>query len=146
LTLAAYLWSPVIHLSSAGIPVTLWNIRDLFNGVLDVPGIDLPDIIRHAQTYAFTTLGISQLFHAIGMRNYDKSLFKMSHVDNPAMIGAFSLGLLLQVLVTEIPFLTEMFETSRLTLREWANLILLSMVPLLSHEVIVLGKKIFRKQ
>ena len=146
LTLAAFLWSPVIHLSSAGIPVTLGNIRDLFNGVLSVPGTDLPDIIRHAQTYAFTTLGISQLFHAIGMRNYDKSLFQMSHVDNPAMIGAFSLGLLLQLLVTEIPFLTEMFETSRLTLREWANLILLSMVPLLSHEVIVLGKKIFRKQ
>ena len=145
LTLAAFLWSPVIHLNGAGIPVTLANIRDLFNGVLDIPGADLPDIISHAQTYAFTTLGVSQLFHAIGMRNYDKSLFQMSHVDNIAMIGAFSLGLLLQILVTEVPFLTEMFETSQLSLKEWANLILLSMVPLLSHEIIVAGKKIFKK-
>ncbi|HPY55721.1 MAG TPA: cation-translocating P-type ATPase [Sedimentibacter sp.] len=145
LTLAAFLWSPVIHLNEAGIPVTLGNIRDLFNGVLSIPGVDLPDIIRHAQTYAFTTLGVSQLFHAIGMRNYNKSLFQMSHTDNLAMIGAFSLGLLLQILVTEVHFLTEVFETSQLSLKEWANLILVSAVPLLSHEVIVMGKKAFKK-
>ncbi len=145
LTLAAFLWSPVIHLSQAGIPVTLGNIRELFNGTLDIPSTDLPDIIRHAQTYAFTTLGISQLFHAIGMRNYDKSLFQISHTDNLVMIGAFSSGLLLQILVTEVPFLTDMFETSRLSLREWINLILLSAVPLLSHEIVVLGKKIAKK-
>jgi Ca2+-transporting ATPase len=145
LTLAAFLWSPVIHLNEAGIPVTLGNIKDLLNGALDIPGADLPDIIRHAQTYAFTTLGVSQLFHAIGMRNYDKSLFQMSHTANLAMIGAFSLGLLLQILVTEIPFLTEMFETSQLSLKEWINLILISMIPLLSHEIIVMGKKVFNK-
>ncbi|HAS92413.1 MAG TPA: ATPase [Clostridiales bacterium] len=145
LTLAAFLWSPVIHLNEAGIPVTLGNIRELFNGALDIPGADLPDIIRHAQTYAFTTLGVSQLFHAIGMRNYDKSLFQISHTDNIAMIGAFSLGLLLQIFVTEFHFLTEIFETSQLSLKEWANLILVSAVPLLSHEVIVMGKKVFKK-
>ena len=145
LTLGAFLWSPVIHLNEAGIPATLGNIRDLFNGVLVIKDADLPDIIRHAQTYAFTTLGVSQLFHAIGMRNYDKSLFQISHTDNLAMIGAFTGGLLLQILVTEIPFLTEVFETSQLSLREWINLILLSMVPLLSHEIIVMGKKIFKK-
>ena len=145
LTLGAFLWSPVIHLNEAGIPATLGNIRDLFNGVLVIKDADLPDIIRHAQTYAFTTLGVSQLFHAIGMRNYDKSLFQISHTDNLAMIGAFTGGLLLQILVTEIPFLTEVFETSQLSLREWINLILLSMVPLLSHEIIVIGKKIFKK-
>jgi len=79
------------------------------------------------------------------MRNYNKSLFKMNHTENLAMIGAFSAGLLLQVLVTEVPFLTEVFETSRLSLGEWVNLILLSMVPLLSHEIIVMGKKLLKK-
>ena len=73
LTLGAFLWSPVIHLNEAGIPATLGNIRDLFNGVLVIKDADLPDIIRLAQTYAFTTLGVSQLFHDLGMRNYDKS-------------------------------------------------------------------------
>lgn len=145
LTLGAFLWSPVIHLSAAGEAVTLNNIRDLFNGVLVLKNVDLNDIIMHAQTYAFTTLGVSQLFHAIGMRNYDKSLFQMKHTDNIAMIGAFTAGLLLQVLVTEIPFLTEVFETSQLSLKEWLNLILLSAIPLVSHEIIVIGKKLFKK-
>lgn len=145
LTLGAFLWSPVIHLSAAGKAITLGNIRDLLNGVLVLENVDLANIIEHAQTYAFTTLGVSQLFHAIGMRNYDKSLFQMKHTDNIAMIGAFAAGLILQILVTEIPFLTEIFGTSQLTLREWINLILISMIPLVSHEVIVLGKKILKK-
>ena len=102
-------------------------------------------VLEHAQTYAFTTLGVSQLFHAIGMRNYDISLFKMNHTENRAMIGAFFAGLILQILVTEVPFLTEIFETSQLSLKEWITLILISIVPLLSHEVIVLGKKLFKK-
>jgi Ca2+-transporting ATPase len=79
------------------------------------------------------------------MRNYDKSLFKMNHLENKAMIGAFFAGLLLQVAVTEIPFLVEVFETAQLHLNEWLNLILLAMVPLLSHEIIVLGKSILKK-
>lgn len=145
LTLGAFLWSPVIHLNAAGQAVTLANIRDLLNGLLVLDGVDVIDIIEHAQTYAFTTLGISQLFHAIGMRNYDKSLFQISHLDNLAMIGAFAAGLILQILVTEIPFLTNVFGTSQLSLKEWINLILLSMVPLLSHEIIVLGKKLGKK-
>lgn len=145
LTLGAFLWSPIIHLSEAGIAVTIGNIRNLLNGALVLESIDLADVIKHAQTYAFTTLAVSQLFHAIGMRNYDKSLFQMSHTDNPAMIGAFAAGLVLQILVTEVPFLTDAFGTSQLKLMEWVNLTLISMIPLVSHEVIVIGKKLLKK-
>ncbi len=144
LTLAAFLWSPIIHLREAGMAINLENIKFMLDQVIMVNGVEY-SIIEHAQTYAFTTLGVSQLFHAIGMRNYDKSLFKMNHLDNMAMIGAFFAGLILQVLVTEIPFLTEVFETSQLTLKEWMNLILVAMIPLLSHEIIVFGKNLFRK-
>jgi Ca2+-transporting ATPase len=133
-----------MHLNEAGMAVTLDNIRYMLEQVIMVNGAEY-SIIKHAQTYAFTTLGISQLFHAIGMRNYDKSLFQMSHIDNLAMIGAFAAGLLMQVLVTEIPFLTEVFETSQLSLKEWINLILLSAIPLVSHEIIVIGKKLMKK-
>jgi Ca2+-transporting ATPase len=69
----------------------------------------------------------------------------MNHLENKAMIGAFIAGLLLQVIVTEVPFLVEMFETASLTLKEWSNLILISMVPLLSHEIVVLVKNIMKK-
>lgn len=136
LTLGAFIWSPVQHLAAEGQSITLEGIKLMLqNG----------DILMHAQTYAFTTLGVSQLFHAIGMRNYDKSLFKMNHLENKAMIGAFAVGLLLQVIVTELPLLTDVFETVKLSLREWINLILISMIPLLSHEIIVLFKHIFKK-
>lgn len=44
-----------------------------------------------------------QLFHAIGMRDKNKSIFSMNHLENPFMILAFCLGLALQLMVTEIP-------------------------------------------
>lgn len=145
LTLGAFLWSPIIHLNEAGMAVTLENIKWMLEQTIMVNGMEYI-ILEHAQTYAFTTLGVSQLFHAIGMRNYDKSLFKMNLLENKAMIGAFAIGLILQIAVTEIPILVEVFETSKLSFREWGNLILLSAVPLLSHEIIVAGKNIFKKQ
>ena len=144
LTLGAFLWSPIIHLNEAGMTLTHENIKWMLEQVVMVNGLEY-SIIEHAQTYAFTTLAVSQLFHAIGMRNYDKSLFKQNLWSNKAMIGAFVIGLLLQLAVTEIDILVEVFETSKLSLREWGNLILLSMVPLLSHEIIVAGKHIFKK-
>ena len=146
LTLGAFLWSPISHLMDIGAAINLQNIKEMLELTtpIIVNGHDYL-IIEHAQTYAFTTLGVSQLFHAIGMRNYDKSLFKMKMFDNKSMIAAFIIGLGLQIAVTEIPFLTEVFETSQLTLKEWCNLILISMVPLLSHEIIVAGKNLLRK-
>ena len=136
ITLGAFLYSPIQHLTADGIRITLEAIKTaLLN----------PEIIKHAQTYAFITLGTSQLFHAIGMRNTNKSLFKMKHFDNKAMIVAFIVGLALQIAVTEVPILTEMFETVQLSLREWVDLLLLSMVPLVSHEILVLMKAIANK-
>nr|WP_312577871.1 cation-translocating P-type ATPase [Sedimentibacter sp.] len=136
ITLGAFLYSPIQHITADGAKITLEAIKaSLLN----------PEIIKHAQTYAFVTLGTSQLFHAIGMRNTNKSLFKMKHFDNKAMILAFIVGLALQVAVTEVPILTEMFETVRLSLREWADLLLLSMVPLVSHEILVFFKYVAQK-
>ncbi len=136
LTLGAFLFSPIRQLAAEGSQITFDAIKLMLQN---------EDMLMHAQTYAFTTLGVSQLFHAIGMRNYNKSLFKMNHLENKAMIGAFVLGLLLQISVTEIHVLTEVFETVQLSLTEWFNLILLSMIPLVSHEIIVLLKYILKR-
>ncbi len=136
ITLGAFLYFPIQHLIADGTQITLDSIKTMLLS---------PNDIMHAQTYAFVTLGTSQLFHAIGMRNTNKSLFKMNHFDNKAMIIAFIIGLALQVAVTEIPILIEVFETVQLSLREWIDLLLLSMVPLLSHEIFVLIKFIIRK-
>ncbi len=136
ITLGAFLYFPIQHLIADGTQVTLDSIKTMLLSEND---------IMHAQTYAFVTLGTSQLFHAIGMRNTNKSLFKMNHFDNKAMILAFIIGLALQVAVTEVPILIEVFETVQLSLTEWIDLLLLSMVPLVSHELVVLVKTIIRK-
>ena len=104
----------------------------------------LPVDLTKAQTYAFTVLGMSQLFHAIGMRDMGKSVFRMKHWENPLMLLAVAIGFALQFAVTEVPVLIEAFGTSPLSGREWAVLAGLSAMPLLLHEVIVLvGKKGF---
>ena len=97
-------------------------------------------ILCTAQTYAFTVLGISELFHAIGMRNLEQSVFCSGLFSNPLMWGAFFIGILLQAAVTEIPFLTQVFCTAELTMEEWAGLIFVSAAPLLLHELLTLPK------
>jgi Ca2+-transporting ATPase len=89
------------------------------------------------QTYAFTVLGISQLFHAVGMRDVTKSIFRMSHTSNPLMIFSFAMGLALQVAVTEIPFLIRVFGTVQLSPEQWLRLCALSAVPLVAHELLL---------
>ena len=99
-------------------------------------------VLNKAQTHAFTVLGMSQLMHAIGMRDVNKSLFRMNHRNNPYMLASFVVGILLQVLVTEIPYFVELFGTSRLTLEEWGLLLLLSSMPLVVHELLVLSARL----
>lgn len=94
------------------------------------------------QTYAFTVLGVSQLFHAIGMKDRDKSVLRMNHLENPFMIGAFFLGLFLQVMVTEIPYFVQAFGTKKLSFMEWQLLLGISAVPLLMHELLLIPGKI----
>ena len=95
-------------------------------------------MLSRAQTYAFTVLGMSQLFHAVGMRDTQKSVFRMNHLENRLMLLACGLGFLLQFAVTEVSFLIRAFGTSPLSGREWLRLSLLAAAPLFAHEVIAL--------
>ena len=98
-------------------------------------------ILAKSQTYAFTVLGMCQLYHAIGMRDVQKSVFAMRPWDNLLMVAACIIGFVLQFAVTEIPFLINAFGTSHLSGQEWLLLSALAAFPLFAHEVIVLFKK-----
>ena len=98
-------------------------------------------ILAKSQTYAFTVLGMCQLYHAIGMRDVQKSVFAMSPRDNLLMVAACIIGFILQFAVTEIPFLIRAFGTSHLSGQEWLLLSVLAAFPLFAHEVIVLFTK-----
>ncbi|MCH5172182.1 MAG: cation-translocating P-type ATPase [Erysipelotrichales bacterium] len=95
------------------------------------------EILLKSRTFAFTTLGISQLFHMIGMSNVKQNIVQIVKKKNYVMFLAFIIGIVLQILVTEIPFFTSIFKTYSLTAKEWGFLILLSAFPLYMHEIMV---------
>lgn len=95
-------------------------------------------VLSKAQTYAFTVLGMSQLYHAVGMRDVQRSFFRMNHLENKLMILACVVGFLLQFAVTEVPFFIHAFGTTHLSGREWMRLSILAAAPLLAHEIIAL--------
>lgn len=125
ISISAFLYLPIQTLRTSGIAITSSHIREL---------LLLPDILTRSQTYAFTVLGMSQLFHAIGMRDVDCSLFRMKHFTNKLMILAVVLGIALQALVTTVPYFIKAFGTVPLSFSDWKMLLLLAAMPLLAHE------------
>ncbi len=129
-SLAAFLKVPYDRIVLEGLPISLHNILE---------GLKISTVLAKAQTHAFTVLGISQLFHAIGMRDVNRSVFRMNHRNNPYMLLALVVGILLQMAVTEITPLIYLFGTVRLSMMEWTQLIALSATPLIVHELLAIG-------
>lgn len=136
LTLIAFVSVPIAELLNVNAKVSLDSIK----GVLENP-----DILMKSQTLAFATLAVSELFHAVGMRNLKKSFIRKDIFNNKLMIVAVCAGVILQVIVTEVPFLNSFFDTSKLELTEWFFVLGLSFMTLVAHEVLVLIGKIKNK-
>lgn len=135
ISLLAFLTVPYQELLRADLPLNLTNLHKI---------LQLQSVLNKAQTHAFTVLGMSQLVHAIGMRDVNKSVFKMNHLNNVYMILAWGMGLFLQVIVTEIPYFVGLFGTSRLSLSEWGMLGVLSAMPLVIHELLILSELLIK--
>lgn len=128
ISLAAFLKVPYDRIIAEGLPISLHNILE---------GLKISAVLARAQTHAFTVLGMSQLFHAVGMRDVNRSVFRMDHGSNPQMLLALAVGFLLQALVTEFTPLITLFGTVRLSPAEWIRLTALSATPLIVHELLV---------
>ncbi len=126
-SLAAFLKVPYDKLILEGLPISLHNVIKCYQ---------IEAVLSKAQTHAFMVLGMSQLFHAIGMRDVNRSIFKMNHRKNPYMILALLFGLVLQFAVTEITPLINLFGTVKLEWMEWFQLLALSMTPMIVHELL----------
>lgn len=129
ISLTAFLMLPCTMLRAQGLELCVENIASM---------LSRGTVLAKAQTYAFTVLGMSQLFHAVGMRDVQKSFFRINHLNNKLMILACAIGFALQFAVTEVPFLIAAFGTSHLSGREWGVLSILAAFPLFAHELIVL--------
>lgn len=132
ISLAAFLRIPVSLLAASGQEITAAGLVDLLGD---------RNLLARCQTYAFTVLGLSQLFHAVGMRDVGRSVFRMNHLENGLMIVSVLFGVFLQVMVTEVPGLVAVFQTAALGGKEWGELLFLASFPMIAHEIVVLLNK-----
>ena len=137
ITLFAFLSVPIAELSNLGTSINYSAIKDILN--------NNPDVLMKAQTFSFAALAVSELFHAIGMRNLKKTFIRKDIFNNKLMIVALVLGIGLQVLVTEIPFLNDFFKTTQLAFTEWCFILGISLMTLVAHELLIIGSKIIDK-
>ena len=74
--------------------------------------------MRYAQTMAFTTLMMFQLFNVFNARSDEQSAFH-GLFQNRWLWGAVGLSLALHVAVIYVPFLQNAFSTVSLTIADW---------------------------
>ena len=89
-----------------------------------------------ANTMAFATLTLSQLFHAFDVRSEKASLFHIGLWSNPSMNKAFLIGLAMQLAVLCLPPLQLVFGTVVLTLPQWGTVLGLALTPVAVCEIV----------
>ncbi|MCI8415619.1 MAG: calcium-translocating P-type ATPase, PMCA-type [Ruminiclostridium sp.] len=87
-----------------------------------------------ANTMAFATLTLSQLFHAFDVRSEDASLLHIGPFSNSAMNKAFLAGIALQAAVLLLPPLQGAFSVVSLSLEQWGTVLGLAVTPLVVCE------------
>jgi len=97
--------------------------------------------LAEARTAAFMVLACSQLFHAFNCRSNTESIFKLGFFSNPKLILAVGVSLVLQIIITELPFSHAVFKTTDLGWQDWGLIILLSSFPLWAMEVVKLIRR-----
>lgn len=132
ITSISYLIIPINRLINLDVKINISNINLILQN---------EEVLNKSRTFAFTTLGISQLFHMIGMSNIKENIFNILKNKNIFRVVAFVIGFFLQILVTEIPFFIKIFKTTRLSILEWGWLILISTTPLIFQQIIKKGYK-----
>lgn len=105
-------------------------------------------ILETSQSMAFSVLSFSELFHMLGMTDVKRSFINVFKDKNPLLWIAFFLGLGLQFLVIEVPGLSYNMTTgvegvfSTYPLHDnpidYLYVFLLSILPLVAHEIAVL--------
>ncbi|MGC8856883.1 MAG: cation-translocating P-type ATPase, partial [Anaerolineae bacterium] len=97
----------------------------------DWRGVD----VQTAETMAFATLSLCELFRAYTVRSERASVFKIGPFSNKYMQWAVGVSLALLFLVTFVPFLQPIFNTHFLAPREWAVVFGLALLPATAEEI-----------
>ncbi len=117
-----------LRLAWQGLMVGSLTLTAYFLGLtrLGAPGMEG----AAANTMAFATLTLCQLFHAFNVRSEDRSLFAQGILSNPAMNRAFLAGLAMQLSVLLIPPLQGVFSVTPMNAPQWFTVLALAMAPI----------------
>jgi len=97
----------------------------------DWRGVD----VQSAETMAFVTLSLCELFRAYTVRSERASIFQIGVFSNRYMQYAVGLSIALLLLVCSVPFLQPIFNTHFLSGREWAIVVGLALIPATAEEI-----------
>jgi len=97
----------------------------------DWRGVD----VQTAETMAFVTLSLCELFRAYTVRSERSSMFRIGVFSNKWMQYAVGASLALIFLVVNVPFLQPIFNTHFLSLREWGVVFGLAIIPAVAEEI-----------
>jgi Ca2+-transporting ATPase len=118
------------HLEAgAHIPAGMSPLAYLFQH--DWRGVD----VQAAETMAFVTLSLCELFRAYTVRSERASLFQIGMFSNKYMQYAVGLSITLLLIVCAIPFLQPIFNTHFLSVSEWGVMIGLALLPAVTEEI-----------
>ena len=116
-------------MASAAVPAGVNPLTYLLQ--YDWKGVD----VQTAETMAFVTLSLCELFRAYTVRSERVSLFKLGVFSNKYMQYAVGLSLVLLLLVVFVPFLQPIFNTHPLVGREWLVVLALALIPAIAEEI-----------
>jgi Ca2+-transporting ATPase len=91
--------------------------------------------VQIAETMAFVTLSLCELFRAYTVRSEYASIFQIGIFSNRSMQWAVGASIALLLLVCGVPFLQLVFNTHFLALHEWGIVLGLALLPAISEEI-----------
>jgi Ca2+-transporting ATPase len=97
----------------------------------DWRGVD----VQTAETMAFVTLSLCELFRAYTVRSERISVFRLGLFSNRYMQIAVAVSVFLLLLVVNVPFLQPIFNTHFLRWNEWLVVLGLALVPAVMEEI-----------
>ncbi len=128
--LTAFALGLIWHLE-AGAMITEGTNPILYIIQHDWRGVD----VQTAETMAFVTLSLCELFRAYTVRSEKVSIFRIGVFSNKWMQYAVGLSIALLLIVCAVPFLQPIFNTHFLAAREWAIVVGLALIPAVSEEI-----------
>jgi Ca2+-transporting ATPase len=128
-TLTAFALGLIWHLQGGALPAGANPIIYLLQ--YDWRGVD----VQTAETMAFVTLSLCELFRAYTVRSEHQSVFRIGLFSNRYMQYAVALSIFLLLLVVNVPFLHGIFNTHYLAPREWLIVLGLALIPAVAEEL-----------